>query len=415
MLSIYAIIFYSSDKDVIIIKNNVELLSPAGSLESVHAAINFGADAVYMGGSQLQLRAEIAGFDHQKLEEAIKYIHSAGKKAYITVNCFAKNNEIDTAGQYAKELYNLGADAVIVSDLGLIYTIRNACPDLDVHVSTQANCLNYASAMVYRNMGATRIVLGREMNLTEIAELRDKLPKDVELEAFVHGAMCMSYSGRCLISSFLNDRSGNRGDCTQPCRWNYHLVEHTRPNVFIPIIEDERGSAILSSHDLNCLSILDQLANAGIYSFKIEGRMKSPYYVATVTNAYRHAIDGTGSIKSLQQELETISHRPYAEGFYFGHVKKHHNNDGAYTTSHTFVATVKENLGNGFIRIEERNKFTVGDELEVLSPNSVGLSFIVEEILENGEKVSSANKPTYLFDVKCPYNLAPGDFLRKKA
>jgi len=400
---------------VIIIKNKVELLSPAGSMESVQAAINFGADAVYMGGSQLQLRAEIAGFDHNSLGEAISFIHSAGKKAYITVNCFAKNQEIDTAGDYAKELYDLGADAVIVSDLGLIYTIRNACPELDVHISTQANCLNYASAMVYRNMGATRIVLGREMSLNEIAELRSKLPLDVELEAFIHGAMCMSYSGRCLISSFLNDRSGNRGDCTQPCRWNYHLVEHTRPNVFIPIIEDEHGTAILSSHDLNCLSILDQLSDAGIFSFKIEGRMKSPYYVATVTNAYRHAIDKTGSIESLQQELETISHRPYADGFYFGHVKKHHHNDGAYTTSHTFVGVVKENLQNGMIRIEERNKFSISDVIEVLSPDSVGLSFTVDTIIENGESVPSANKPTHLFDINCPFPLKKGDFLRKKA
>lgn len=383
-------------------------------MESVQAAINFGADAIYMGGSQLQLRADAAAFDHDSLGQAIDFIHNAGKKAYITVNCFAKNSEIDTAGEYAKELYDLGADAVIVSDLGLIYTIRNACPDLDVHVSTQANCVNYASAMVYRNMGATRIVLGREMSLEEIAELRQKLPKDVELEAFVHGAMCMSYSGRCLISSFLNDRSGNRGECTQPCRWNYHLVEQTRPNVFLPIIEDERGSAILSSHDLNCISILNQIADAGIYSLKIEGRMKSPYYVATVTNAYRHAIDGTGDLELLKNELETISHRPYADGFYFGHVKKHHNNDGAYTTSHTFVGTVKENLSNGFIRIEERNKFSVGDTLEVLSPNSVGLSFKIEEILENGENVSSANKPTHLFDINCPYPLSQGDFLRKK-
>lgn len=400
---------------MILIKNKVELLSPAGSMESVHAAINFGADAVYMGGSQLQLRADAAAFNHDSLGQAISYIHNAGKKAYITVNCFAKNFEIDTAGDYARELYDLGADAVIVSDLGLIYTIRNVCPDLDVHVSTQANCVNYASAMVYRNMGATRIVLGREMSLVEIAELRDKLPKDVELEAFVHGAMCMSYSGRCLISSFLNDRSGNRGDCTQPCRWNYHLVEQTRPDVFIPVIEDERGSAILSSHDLNCISILDQIADAGIYSLKIEGRMKSPYYVATVTNAYRHAIDGTGNLDLLQKELETISHRPYADGFYFGHVKKHHHNDGAYTKSHTFVATVKETLPNGFIRIEERNKFSVGDVLEVLSPNSVGQSFTVEQIIENGESVMSANKPTHLFDVNCPYSLSVGDFLRKKA
>jgi len=396
------------------LKGKVELLSPAGSLESVYTAINFGADAVYMGGSQLQLRADIAGFDHDTLKQAISHVHAAGKKAYITVNCFAKNSEIDTLGAYAKELHSLGADAAIVSDLGAIHTIRSSCPELEVHVSTQANCVNYASAMVYRSMGATRVVLGREMSVPEIAELRAKVPNDLELEAFVHGAMCMAYSGRCLISSFLNNRSGNRGDCTQPCRWNYHLVEQTRPNVFLPVVESEKGTAILSSHDLNCLTMLKELYDAGIYSFKIEGRMKSPYYVATVTNAYRHAIDGTGKTEDLLRELETISHRPYADGFYHGEVKKNHNNDGAYTQSHIFVGVVKENLGDGLVLVEERNKFSAGEKLEVLSPHSVGLSFEVTDILENGEKVESANKPMCEYVIKCPFELHKGDFLRKE-
>ncbi|MBR4304067.1 MAG: U32 family peptidase C-terminal domain-containing protein [Clostridia bacterium] len=366
-----------------------------------------------MGGSQLQLRAEVAGFDDKALADAIAYIHQAGKKAYITVNCFAKNSEIDNVGAYAKFLHSIGADAVIVSDIGVIHTIRNACPELEVHVSTQANCVNYASAMVYRSMGAKRVVLGREMSLEEIAELRAKVPLDLELEAFVHGAMCMAYSGRCLISSFLNNRSGNRGDCTQPCRWNYHLVEQTRPNVFLPVIEDERGSAILSSHDMNCLAILDQIADAGICSFKIEGRMKSPYYVATVTNAYRHAIDKTGDTDMLLRELETISHRPYADGFYFGEVKKNHNNSGAYTSSHIFVGVVKEDLGGGLYRVEERNKFNKGETIEILSPRTVGLSFTVEEIFEDDVAVDSANKPMKDYVIRCPHTLYVGDFLRK--
>ena len=262
-------------------------------------------------------------------------------------------------------------------------------------------------------MGAKRVVLGREMSLEEIAELRAKVPLDLELEAFVHGAMCMAYSGRCLISSFLNNRSGNRGDCTQPCRWNYHLVEQTRPNVFLPVIEDERGSAILSSHDMNCLAILDQIADAGICSFKIEGRMKSPYYVATVTNAYRHAIDKTGDTDMLLRELETISHRPYADGFYFGEVKKNHNNSGAYTSSHIFVGVVKEDLGDGLYRVEERNKFNKGETIEILSPRTVGLSFTVEEIFEDDVAVDSANKPMKDYVIRCPHTLYVGDFLRK--
>lgn len=392
---------------------NIELLSPAGSMEAVTAAVKFGADAIYMGGSQLQLRADAAAFDDKALADAIEYIHRHGKKAYITVNCFAKNSEIDNVGAYAGFLHSIGADAAIVSDIGVIHTIRNACPELEVHVSTQANCVNYASAMVYRSMGAKRVVLGREMSLDEIAELRAKVPDDLELEAFVHGAMCMAYSGRCLISSFLNNRSGNRGDCTQPCRWNYHLVEQTRPNVFLPIIEDERGSAILSSHDMNCLSILDQIADAGICSFKIEGRMKSPYYVATVTNAYRHAIDKTGDTDMLLRELETISHRPYADGFYFGEVKKNHNNSGAYTSSHIFVGVVKEALGGGLYRVEERNKFSKGETIEVLSPHTVGLSFTVQHILEDDAPVDSANKPMKDYVISCPHTLHAGDFLRK--
>ena len=392
---------------------NIELLSPAGSMEAMQAAVNFGADAIYMGGSQLQLRAEVAGFDDKALADAIAYIHQAGKKAYITVNCFAKNSEIDNVGAYAKFLHSIGADAVIVSDIGVIHTIRNACPELEVHVSTQANCVNYASAMVYRSMGAKRVVLGREMSLDEIRELRAKVPQDLELEAFVHGAMCMAYSGRCLISSFLNNRSGNRGDCTQPCRWNYHLVEQTRPNVFLPVIEDERGSAILSSHDMNCLSILDQIADAGICSFKIEGRMKSPYYVATVTNAYRHAIDKTGDTDMLQRELETISHRPYADGFYFGEVKKNHNNSGAYTSSHVFVGVVKADLGNGMYVVEERNKFCKGDSIEILSPHTVGLGFTVDRIIEDDTDVDSANKPMKEYTISCPHTLYVGDFLRR--
>ena len=271
--------------------NQLELLAPAGDLECLRTALRFGADAVYVGGPQMQLRAGSVGFSMDDLAEAVREAHALNRRLYVTVNAFASNSEIDALSDYAQALKALGADAVIVSDLGAIAAIRRAAPDLDVHVSTQANCLNYAAAQVYADLGATRVVLGREMSLTEIAELRAKTPASLELEAFVHGAMCMAYSGRCMISAYLAGRSANRGACAQSCRWTYHLMEEKRPGQFFPVEEDDRGTTILSSLDLCCIDFLDRIAAAGVTSFKIEGRMKSPYYVATVVNAYRKRLD----------------------------------------------------------------------------------------------------------------------------
>ncbi|MBQ5322563.1 MAG: U32 family peptidase, partial [Oscillospiraceae bacterium] len=227
-----------------------ELLAPAGDMECLETAVHFGADAVYIGGPLLQLRADNVGFDWEGIAEAVKYCHEHGVKLYVTVNCFAKNEEIDAAEDYAKYLHSVGVDAVIVSDIGLIAKIHESAPELEIHVSTQANCQNFSAANVYWAMGAKRVVLGREMTLDEIIEFRKRIPEEMEIEAFVHGAMCMSYSGRCMISSYLVNRSGNRGGCAQPCRWNYHLVEMKRPNEFFQVVEDEKGTAILSSHDM---------------------------------------------------------------------------------------------------------------------------------------------------------------------
>ena len=256
--------------------NQLELLAPAGDLERLRTALRFGADAVYVGGPQMQLRAGSVGFSMDDLAEAVREAHALNRRLYVTVNAFASNSEIDALSDYAQALKALGADAVIVSDLGAIAAIRRAAPDLDVHVSTQANCLNYAAAQVYADLGATRVVLGREMSLTEIAELRAKTPASLELEAFVHGAMCMAYSGRCMISAYLAGRSANRGACAQSCRWTYHLMEEKRPGQFFPVEEDDRGTTILSSLDLCCIDFLDRIAAAGVTSFKIEGRMKLP-------------------------------------------------------------------------------------------------------------------------------------------
>lgn len=396
-----------------------ELLAPAGDLERVRTALRFGADAVYLGGPQMQLRAGQVGFTMEKLAQAVREAHAIRKKVYVTVNAFAYNRDIDALPEYAQALHAVGVDAVIVSDLGAISVIRKAVSDFPVHVSTQANCLNYAAAQVYADMGASRVVLAREMSLQDIAELRAKAPRELELEAFVHGAMCMSYSGRCMLSAYLTSRSANRGACAQSCRWTYHLMEEKRPGQFFPIEEDARGTTILSSLDLNCLSFLDQIMNAGVISFKIEGRMKSPYYVATVVNAYRRKIDailgGTDAPEHtalLERELNAASHRPYSSGFYFGELIHHEPDAGAYLQDCTFVGVV-QSQSEGRIAFECRNKISEGDLIEVLSPNSLGKSFVASDILNaSGAPESAAARPGEIYSMSAPDWVSAGDILR---
>lgn len=391
-----------------------ELLAPAGDMECLETAVHFGADAVYIGGPLLQLRADNVGFDREGIAEAVKYCHEHGVKLYVTVNCFAKNEEIDAAEDYAKYLHSVGVDAVIVSDIGLIAKIHESAPELEIHVSTQANCQNFSAANVYWAMGAKRVVLGREMTLDEIIEFRKRIPEEMEIEAFVHGAMCMSYSGRCMISSYLVNRSGNRGGCAQPCRWNYHLVEMKRPNEFFQVVEDEKGTAILSSHDMCAVGFLDKLEEAGICSYKIEGRMKTPFYVATAVNAYRHAIDGDVPLEVIERELDSISHRPYSSAFYFGEMKMSHGNSGAYIQKCTFIGKVLD-YSDGFVTIQQRNNFKPGDELEVVSPISIGEKFTVTKIFdEEGNEREDARLIQQILRLPCPVKLQKGDLLRKR-
>ena len=389
-----------------------ELRAPAGDMECLKTAVRFGADAVYIGGPMLQLRADSVGFTKEGVAEAAAYAHAHGVKLYVTVNCFARNEEIDLAEDYGRFLYEAGADAVIVSDLGLIAAIHAAEPRLPIHVSTQANCTNFNSALVYRSMGAERVVLAREMTLEEIRELRRRVPEDMEIEAFIHGAMCMSYSGWCMITSFLPGRRGNRGGCAQPCGWNYHLMEQTRPGEFFPVVEDEKGMAILSSYDMCAAPFLDKLTEAGVASFKIEGRMKTPFYVATVVNAYRHAIDGDLPLDVIMRELDSCSHRPYSSAFYFGEMVHSHGNSGAYIQKCKFAGVV---LGyeNGTATVEQRNNFRPGDELEIISPLSTGKKFTVTEIRdEEGNPLESAKLIQQVLKIPCGVPLQAGDILR---
>lgn len=390
-----------------------ELLAPAGDMETLKTALRFGADAVYIGGPFMQLRAEVSGFSEDEIKEAVKYTHSFGKKLYVTVNSFAKNEEIEPLGRYAKRLYEAGVDAVIVSDIGALCAIRNAAENLEIHISTQANCQNYASALAYYKMGAKRVVTAREMTLSEIAEMRKKLPDDMEIEAFAHGAMCMSYSGRCFLSPYLSGRSGNRGECTQPCRWSYHITEMKRPGEFFQIEETEGGTNILSSRDMNCMDIIDDMIAAGITSFKIEGRMKTPYYVATVVSAYRKRLDGCTDLTVLNHELDCISHRPYCTGFYLGQLKKYRPDEQVpYISECTFAGTVKA-YENGVLTVEQRGKFSVGDTLEIVSPDVFGKSFKVEEIINSeGKSVQSAPHAQETVKIPCPFKLSQGDILR---
>lgn len=391
----------------------IELLAPAGDMETLKTALRFGADAVYIGGPFMQLRAEVSGFSEDEIKEAVKYTHSFGKKLYVTVNSFAKNEEIEPLGRYAKRLYEAGVDAVIVSDIGALCAIRNAAENLEIHISTQANCQNYASALAYYKMGAKRVVTAREMTLSEIAEMRKKLPDDMEIEAFAHGAMCMSYSGRCFLSPYLSGRSGNRGECTQPCRWSYHITEMKRPGEFFQIEETEGGTNILSSRDMNCMDIIDDMIAAGITSFKIEGRMKTPYYVATVVSAYRKRLDGCTDLTVLNHELDCISHRPYCTGFYLGQLKKYRPDEQVpYISECTFAGTVKA-YENGVLTVEQRGKFSVGDTLEIVSPDVFGKSFKVEEIINSeGKSVQSAPHAQETVKIPCPFKLSQGDILR---
>lgn len=406
-------------------KTKPELLAPAGDLEKLKIAVLYGADAVYIGGEAYSLRAKAKNFDHETMAEGIRFAHEHGAKVYVTANIFAHNADFEGMAEYFKEIYELGADAVLISDLGVFAVAREAAPDLEIHVSTQANNTNYQSARMWYRLGARRVVVARELSLREIREIRENIPEDMEIEAFVHGAMCISYSGRCLLSNYLSGRDSNKGACAHPCRWKYHLVEETRPGEYMPVEENERGTYIYNSKDLCMIDHIPDLIDAGVVSLKIEGRMKTPFYVGTVIKAYRRAIDDYFQDPELYEknreyyleEVSKASHRDYTTAFYYG---KPDGNQQVYTNNSyirpfDFIGVVMEDSDeDGYAWIEQRNKFSVGEEIEVMPAKGESFSMTVTEIWnEEGEAVESAPHPQQRLRVKFTQPVHAFDMMRK--
>ncbi len=370
-----------------------EVLSPAGNLEKLKFAVDFGADAVYLGGKLFNLRAKAGNFTIDEMAEGIDYAHSRGVKVYITLNAFARNSDFKAVEEFVDAVKTLSPDAFIVSDLGVLKTVKERAPEIDVHISTQANTTNYRAVEVYKSLGASRVVLARELSIPEIREIKERVP-DMELEVFVHGAMCMAYSGRCLLSNYLSHRESNKGACSQSCRWKYYVVEETRPGEFYPIEEDESGTYIFNSKDLCALPVLDELIDAGVDSLKIEGRVKSAYYVAVTTSVYRRAVDLILSdreafreeLPHLLEELEKVSHRPYTLGFLKGgnEILQHYETS-SYIRNYKFLGIFK----NGLWQV--RNKVRVGDEVEIFTPSAECLRLKVQgiKVLKKGKPVDS--------------------------
>ncbi len=394
-----------------------ELLAPAGSYEKLKTALYFGADAAYVGGKQFSLRTFADNFTAEELQSAVQLAHEKGKKLYVTANVFARNADFALLKDYFADLQQIGVDGAIISDPGAIYLCKQVAPRLEIHLSTQANTTNKYAVKFWQEQGVSRIVLARELSLKEIAEIHDFCP-EMELEAFVHGAMCISYSGRCLLSDYLDGRSSNRGACVQSCRWRYEVRALNATNgqsEWLPIEQDDKGTYVFNSKDLNMLSRLQDLEKAGVCSFKIEGRMKSGYYLATVINAYRRLMDG-GEFALSDAELSNVAHREYTQAYALGNNRQTVNYDDSQSRGeYVYIADVKGSE-NGYVFAEMRNRFRAGDRLEVLSPNEhFAKSFLVEEILDSkGESTEDAKLVQELYKIKCPYALQTGDYLRRK-
>lgn len=397
----------------------IEILAPAGDMEKLKTAIYYGADAVYFAGKQFGLRALATNFSNEEIKTAVELCHANGLKAYVTLNIYARNEDFTELKKYLKHLEKCKVDAVIVSDLGVLSFVTKYTK-IPVHVSTQANVVNKYSAMQFVKLGATRIVLARELSIEEVKEIATYLKGKCEIECFVHGAMCISYSGRCLLSNYLTGRDSNRGACVQACRWEYCLKEKGKDSDGVEVVEDEKGTYFLNSKDMCLISHIKELVDAGITSFKIEGRMKSPYYVATVVNAYKRALElakkGKKATKELVNEVEKTSHRRFTTGFMFHDKEKEYTKSSATVQSHEFSAVVLE-AEKGRVLVEMRNRFKLGDKLEVLSPSNVfNKKFVVKKMVDaqTGEEITDAKTVQQKLWIYTKLDLHAGDILRKE-
>lgn len=401
-----------------------ELLSPAGDMERFHRALYFGADAIYVGGSAFSMRAAPANFSFDELRQAVASAHEKGVKVYLTCNTVPRNDEIDKLPDFLLQARDCDVDAFIISDMGVMSLAKKYTPDVDIHISTQAGITNYASATQWYELGASRVVTARELSIDDIAEMRARTPRELEIECFVHGAMCVSFSGRCLLSNYLVGRDSNRGDCAQPCRWEYALMEKTRQGEYFPIDEDSNGTYIMNSRDMCMIEHIPDMVKAGITSFKIEGRAKSAYYTSVVTNAYRKAIDGYLQNPSdsyvpekwVLDEMNKVSCREYCTGFYYGHPTENAQifYEGGYRRDWSVMAEV---IGyeNGRVIARQRNRIFEGDVLEVLARGDEPYDIVIKDLRnENGESIEKAPHPMMIFSFECDKEI-PTDALLRKA
>ena len=402
-----------------------ELLLPAGSLPVLKVAVLYGADAVYIGGEAMSLRAKAKNFTLEEMREGISFAHERGKKVYVTANIYAHNSDLAPAEAYFRELGELKADGVLISDIGLADLFLRTCPDLPLHISTQANTTNYASAMFYHRLGAKRIVTARELTLRELKEIRSRVPEDLELECFVHGAMCISYSGRCLLSNYLAGRDANRGACTHPCRWKYAVMEETRPGEYMPVEENERGTYIFNSKDLCMIGHLDDLYDAGIDSFKVEGRMKTALYVATAASVYSRAMRDYETDPALykeriplyEEQIADCTYRRFTTGFFYGRPDEGAliYDSNTYIRNYTFLGIVGSVDADGCCHFSQKNKFSVGEAIEIMKPDGRAVPAEVKAIYdEEGLSMPSAPHPQQPLKVALSEQADPFDILRRK-
>ena len=404
---------------------DTELLIPAGSLEVLKVAVLYGADAVYLGGEAFGLRAKARNFTNEEIKEGIEFAHERGVKVYITANILAHNDDLPGVEEYFKELKEIKPDGLIISDPGVFAIAREIVPEVEIHVSTQANNTNYGTYLFWHKQGAKRVVSARELSLAEIKKIRSRIPEDMQIESFIHGAMCISYSGRCLLSNFFIGRDANQGACTHPCRWKYAVVEETRPGEYMPVYENERGTYIFNSKDLCMIEHIPEMIDAGIDSFKIEGRMKTALYVATVARAYRMAIDAykrdpkeyEANLEWYKEEIGKCTNREFTTGFYFGKplADSQIYDNNTYVTNYTYLGTVADVNGKGLCRLEQKNKFSVGETIEIMKPSGENLEAVVKGIYdEEGNAQESAPHARQIIDVELSIAPQPFDILRRK-